>query len=102
MGYLTLTCHFINSEWEIETAVLETWNVPELHTIINIGRQLQSVSEKWGVDKKVHCVVTDSGSNINGAVNVNHWNHLSCFARQLNLIVSRAIEEAVEVKEVID
>ena len=99
MAFMTLTCHFIT---EMESAVLETWNVPESHTICNLATELKTVAEKWAIVNKIHCTITDAASNIKGAVNSNRWNHMVCFAHKLNLVVTCAIDEVNDVKDIIE
>ena len=98
---MTLTCHFITKDWEMESAVLETWNVPESHTICNLATELKTVAEKWAIVNKIHCTITEAASNIKGAVNSNRWNHMVCFAHKLNLVVTCAIDEVNDVKDII-
>ena len=45
--------------------------------------------------------MTDNVSNIKGAIRINKWNHLSCFAHTLNLIVSDSLRDTDEVASVI-
>ena len=40
-GYITITCHYITGDWDMESAVLETAHVPEAHTGVNIADVLK-------------------------------------------------------------
>ncbi len=64
--------------------------------------ELKKITDDWKVSSKIHCGITDGASNIKGAVRMNQWNNLVCFAHQLNLVVSCAIEKVDEVREIID
>ncbi|XP_011405235.1 PREDICTED: zinc finger BED domain-containing protein 1-like [Amphimedon queenslandica] len=101
MGYLTVTCHFISQSWEIESYVLETTHVDQAHTIENLASELMTITDKWNISSKVHCTVTDNATNIKGAVRANAWNHLSCFAHTLNLIVSNSLSSVPEAQSLI-
>ena len=101
MSYLTLTCHFISKSWEIESYVLETTHMDRAHTIENLASELMTIATKWDISSKIHCTVTDNASNIKGAVRTNAWNHLSCFAHTLNLIVSNSLSSLPEVQSLI-
>ena len=52
-SYLTLTCHFLTSSWELKTLVLETFELNNDHTADNIAEALQRVAESWGISNKV-------------------------------------------------
>ena len=60
------------------------------------------ISDEWKITTKIHCSITDGAYNIKGAVKLNRWNNLVCIAHTLNLIVTCAIEEVAEAKEIID
>ena len=101
-GYLTVTCHYINENMEMKSAILSTYHVEESHTADNLLPILKNITDKWNVTSKVHCVVTDSGSNIKKAVRLSGWNHLACFAHLLNLVVTDAIKDDNELADLIE
>ena len=41
IGYITVTCHFINIDWEMESSVLTTSHVPESHTSEYLATELR-------------------------------------------------------------
>lgn len=96
-GYLTVTCHYINEEMELKSAVLSTHHVEESHTSENLLSIMKNITDKWNITSKVHCVITDSGANIKRAVRLSGWNHLACFAHLLNLVVTDAIKDDDEL-----
>ena len=79
-GYLTLTCHYITCEWQLRSIVLETTNVSVRHTSENLASVLLGITNEWKISDKVTCVITDNASNIVGAVRINKWKHIPCFA----------------------
>lgn len=76
MGYITVTCHFINVDWEMESSVLTTSHVPESHTSEYLATELRRIADDWKITTKIHCGITDGASNIKGAVRINQWNNL--------------------------
>ena len=90
MGYLTVTCHFITTDWTMESAVLETSHIPESHTSINFASELKKTTDDWRITSKIHCAITDGASNIKGAIKQNCCNNLVCFAHTLNLVVRKS------------
>ena len=91
-SYITLTCHFLTSSWELKSLVLETFDFGSDHTAENIAESFQRVAESWGISGKVAAMVTDNASNIVAAVRITGWQHVACFAHTLNLVVSAAIK----------
>jgi len=47
----------------------------------------QVVIEKWHLENKVQCIVTDNALNMINACNLLKIKHLPCFAHTLNLTV---------------
>ncbi len=82
MGYMTVTCHYITKDWVMESAVLTTSHAPESHTSLYLATELKKITDDWKVSSKIHCGITDGASNIKGAVRMNQWNNLVCFAHQ--------------------
>jgi len=63
--YLTLTVHFINSEWNLNSFSLDTSALYEDHTGENIAIAITDIPDKWNLDvKKLIATTTDNGSNI--------------------------------------
>ena len=91
-GYITITCHFISSNWELHSVVLDTLHVEVAHTAENISAELTGVTNEWGITDKIVCVVTDNANNIVAAVRLNGWKHTPCFAHTLNLVVDDSIK----------
>ncbi|KAK1900575.1 putative AC9 transposase [Dissostichus eleginoides] len=52
-SYVTITCHYIDSEWEMKSAVLQTRATPEQHMAENLAEGLRSATESWGILEKV-------------------------------------------------
>ena len=47
-AYLTITAHFITAEWKMASAMLQTWEMPEQHTGVDISERLKAAASEWG------------------------------------------------------
>lgn len=88
-GFLTVTCHYINEEFVLKTAVLSTKPLEGSpnHTAENLASNLKSVFEEWDLLKKIICIVTDNAYNIVKACEILKIRNLPCYAHTLNLVV---------------
>ena len=72
--YITLTCHFIDSNWVIKTYCLQTHYLPEDHTAINISEVLAETLQQWKLEEsRLVGITTDSGSNVKAACEILGW-----------------------------
>lgn len=92
-SYLTITCYFLTSSWELKSLVLDTFQFKQSHTAENISAALLKCAEKWNKSSKIIAIVSDNASNIEAAVRLTGWNQLLCFAHALNLVFPDAIKE---------
>ena len=90
-GYMTVTCHFINELWQMQSIILETFNLCVSHTAENIAAELKRIADEWMIADKVVALVTDNAANVVAAARITGWKHIPCFAHTLNLIVQAAI-----------
>lgn len=51
-SYLTVTVHYITSDWKLESKVLQTREMPKRHTALNIAERLQDCISEWNIDKE--------------------------------------------------
>ncbi len=98
-SYITVTCHFVTSSWELKSCVLATYQVHMSHTAENIAVELKKIADGWGIANKICCIVTDSAANMLAAARLTGWRHLPCFAHTLNLIVQEATDKDEELSE---
>ena len=90
-GYITVTCHFLDELWLMQTFVLETFNLTVSHTAENIAAELKRIANDWLTADKVVAMVTDNASDMVPAARLTGWKHIPCFAHTLNLIVQAAL-----------
>lgn len=67
-GFITVTVHYIDNEWKMKSAVLETARLKNDHTAENIAEELTRICTNWDILDKVSTIVTDNGANIVSAV----------------------------------
>ena len=89
-SYITMTCHYIENDWQLKSAVLLTESLSERHTADNLADKLNQAVESWGLTGRVIACVHDNARNIVSANNPAHvsWKSVSCFAHTLNLAVN--------------
>ena len=96
-GYMTLTAHFVNTQWKLCSRVLSTTLVEGSYTAENLASVMRHVFQTWGISKKVTTVTTDNTANVSAAVELLQVTHQACFAHTLNLAVKEAIQNAEDV-----
>lgn len=103
-SYITVTCHYIDNEWNLKSSVLQTRAYEDRHTGENLAALLKSVVEEWGLEGKILACVHDNASNIVSANSPQMvpWKSAPCFAHTLQLAINDGmrivgVEEVVQV-----
>ena len=96
-SYMSVTCHFVNEDFEMVSFLLDCFALEERHTDENLAKELLRVAVEWNIEDKVAACVTDGAANIIKAMGPKQaggtgWPHAICFAHQLNLIVHNGIK----------
>ena len=99
-SYITVTCHFLTSSWELRSTVLDTLHVNQSHTAEVLSTELISITDRWKITHKIVCAITDNANNIVAAVRPNGWKHLPCFAHTLNLVVQDSLKADKDLSEI--
>lgn len=90
--YMSLTAHFINDQWQLESACLNCCSLDVDHTAANLKDALLMCCESWGIrSDSIAACTTDNGANILKAVELLPWDHLSCFGHSMNTGASNAL-----------
>ena len=90
--YMSLTVHYLTTDWTFKSRCLETVFMPQNHTSNNIAEALCSVFDEWSLDeKKMACITMDNRANIAAAVRKLSWTWLNCFGHNLHLAVKNAM-----------
>lgn len=99
-AYLTVTAHYISSEWRMKCFVLQTRPLHESHTSEHLSEALTQALRDWKLrrDQSTIPVTTDNAKNIVNAVNetAGLGPQIGCFAHTVNL----AAKNAVSVQQV--
>ena len=82
-----VTSHWLDENWELQSAILQTRECSERHTGENISIRLQACADEWKIETgKIAATVHDNGSNINRAMDfLDAWPDQRCFAHTLQL-----------------
>lgn len=91
-AYLAVTCHFVNEQDTLSTVLLGVGHLPKAHTAENIAEVKKVLMEKWGIQNKVRCLVTDAAPNMIASSKILKVRHTKCIAHTLNLIVRKSID----------
>ena len=89
-SYITVTCHYIEPDWQVMSAVLLTESMSVRHTADNLADKLNQAVETWGLTGRVVACVHDNARNIvsaNSPTRVN-WHSVPCFAHTLQLAIN--------------
>ncbi|XP_030768182.1 zinc finger BED domain-containing protein 1-like isoform X2 [Sitophilus oryzae] len=105
-SFIVLTAHYIDDEnATFESFCLGVKNLIPHHTAENICSDLTEMIDAWGIKKdNIISVTTDNGANIVAAVNLLLGNkgHVSCFAHNINLVVTKALGAVQDVVAIIE
>ncbi len=89
----TITCHYINQEWQLRSLVLITRTTSETHSGENIAADLTKSTVEWTLsEKNKPAITTDNAANELKAVRLVGWLHVSCMGHNINLAVRAALE----------
>lgn len=91
--YIALTVHFINSSTKLCSRLIGCINYNEKCTSQELSDFLMATVKKWNIENKISAVVTDNAPNIVGAIKLNNWRHISCFAHVLNIGIQHGLEK---------
>jgi len=96
-SYIMVTAHFISSNWELKTCLLQTTNFPENHTADNICERLQEILSNVHVScNKIVSIVHDQGSNMQACARRMKsefgWESINCAAHRIQLCVEDGLK----------
>lgn len=96
--YVTVTAHYIDQEWNLKHMVMAVLFASDSQTQVYIRDLLLSVIQQRSLQKKVHYIVSDNGSNFLSAMGLlcateTIEENLRCFCHTLHLAVTRSLKE---------
>lgn len=103
-SYLSLTAHYLTSNFEPKNFLLGMRHVKTGHTANEQAQLLEEMAEEWNFpgieDVPIYCV-TDNARNITNTVQKLGWDNIYCFAHTLNLALSDAQENYEALSEIL-
>ncbi|KAA8531452.1 hypothetical protein F0562_006195 [Nyssa sinensis] len=113
IGYMVVTGHFIDSDWNLQKRVLTFFHVPPPHSGVIVADALQKCFIEWGIEDKVSTITVDNARYNDVALRILKDNftlkkklsfggrifHVRCCAHIINLLVQAGIKE---VKGIVD
>ncbi|XP_067226603.1 E3 SUMO-protein ligase ZBED1-like [Chanodichthys erythropterus] len=94
MPYMSVTVHYVNKNWTLQSKCLQTCFIPESHTADNLEEALREAINDWKLqEKQIACITTDNGANIVAAIRQLKWPWLSCFGHNLNLAINNSLAQ---------
>jgi len=99
-GFLTISVHYLDSNWKKCCAVLETCKITENHSTESIAEELNRIFTEWAILGKITCVVIDNSANVDAAVQILRLPHLPCFAYTMDWIVQESLKNVPEIIQV--
>ncbi|KAL3220423.1 hypothetical protein MRX96_005420 [Rhipicephalus microplus] len=94
-SYISLTCHYFTSNFEMKSFALENQSVTESDTACNILEHLQAIMKNWELplQKVPVYVVTDNARNFRVALRGIYCIPMQCMGHTLQLAIKDAKEE---------
>ncbi|XP_060793315.1 zinc finger BED domain-containing protein 4-like isoform X2 [Neoarius graeffei] len=92
--YMSLTVHYVNESWKIQSVCLQTSYFPQDHTGESIALELKDALSSWSLpEERLTCITTDSGSNVIKAMKDNNWPNLKCFGHRLHNAIVNGVKD---------
>ncbi|XP_074353151.1 zinc finger BED domain-containing protein RICESLEEPER 2-like [Apium graveolens] len=109
-GYISLTVHFITSDWVLHKKLLNFYYLPSAHTGITISEKNYKMLCEWNIESKLFSITLDNASsndsfvailrtqlNLRNALLCNgEFFQIRCCSHILNLIVQEGLKEMDE------
>ena len=106
LGYLCVTCHFINKDWKLQKRIISFNLVASPHDGLTMFTALLKCLKDWHLEHKVFSITLDNAKNNNKMVGYLRTNlserhlllgnggllHMRCRAHVLNLIVKEGFK----------
>nr|XP_023660962.1 zinc finger BED domain-containing protein 4-like [Paramormyrops kingsleyae] len=99
---MSLTCHFIDNNWERKQVVLNVKAMSGSHTGEYISSMFLSMLKHWDINHdRVVLVLCDSGANMVKGLRLAEIPNLSCSAHTIQLVVTEGINSQRVVVDII-
>lgn len=96
-AYLSITCHYINDDWDMESICHTTMSLQDRHTGSNIAESLEEVARRFEIPpSNIITIVHDNGANVMAAANImeekHGWSSVRCTGHTLQLMINSALK----------
>ena len=92
-SYITVTGHYVDEEWDLQSHVLQTRVFNQSHTGVNLAALLKDVLCEWSIEDKHPALVTDNARNmIVAEAGAELDPHVRCVAHTFNLASQKALK----------
>lgn len=92
MGYIGITCAYIDKQFKLNEAILAIKYVPYPHTGEAIAEEIMSILSEWKLTDKVFTITTDNGSNmVKSARLIPGLIRIPCTAHTLQLVIGKGL-----------
>ena len=93
--YITVTIHYVNSEWDLKSVCLDTVALFEDHTAQNIAHSITDILGNLEIDiGKFVAATTNSAANMIAAFRLLELVRISCFGHNLDLAVKKSLTDS--------
>uniref|UniRef100_A0A803M5D0 BED-type domain-containing protein n=1 Tax=Chenopodium quinoa TaxID=63459 RepID=A0A803M5D0_CHEQI len=62
-GYMSLTAHFVDNQWNLQKKILNFRFLPPPHTGVHMSDHVYDLLKEWGIQKKIMCITLDNASS---------------------------------------
>ena len=60
IGYMSITAHFIDSDWKLHKHIINFVNVDPPHTGVVLAETIKTNLIKWKIDDRIFCLTLDN------------------------------------------
>ncbi|XP_075675234.1 zinc finger BED domain-containing protein RICESLEEPER 1-like [Castanea sativa] len=111
IGFMCLTCHFVDSNWKLQKRIINFCDVPPPHSGVVISDAIFKSLLDWGLENKVCTITLDNANNNDAAVRIlkdvikrklmlgGKIFHVRCYAHIINLLIQDGLSKIEMVIE---
>ena len=97
VGYISVTAHYIDENWDTICLILAMRSVEERHTAKVIQQTVRCILQEFSADRSDNIYVTDNASSMKAAFQDVIWQGCSC--HNLNLVLQHGFETKSRVND---
>lgn len=95
---MSLTIHYINEQWILQSRFLQMAYLPEDHAAKIISQVLEDALASWSLSEDWQvCLTTDNWANIVKPVSLKNWTFLQCFCHPLHLSLANKVFKHIHI-----